>query len=114
MEDFKEEVVMLLIDKILNKSSYFSVCDVEKLGKTLGYNVKSHPDYKYLNALHCTHYADMSNELKSKIPVMIMNCVSNQFDSSLITKALLAVKGGEVKDLPNTEDDCPTLRLIKR
>ena len=107
----KQEIITLALDKLLNKSKHFSICDVDKLSETLGTNSSSHPDYKFLNALHCVDYSEMSAELKSELPEMIMRVLTARFETGLMVKALLAVSSGEIKDLPNTEDDMPT-RLL--
>jgi len=116
MESHQIEIINLALDKMLNRESHFSICTVDKLAKTLGVNCEMHPDYTFLNALHCVHYSEMSGDLKSRLPNMIMAVLSGRFDTGAMAKALAAVSTGEIKDLPNTEDDQPTrrLRLAKR
>lgn len=111
-----QEIISLALDKMLNKQRHFSICTVDKLAETLGVNQHMHPDYKFLSALHCVHYTEMSLELKQKLPEMIMTVLSGRFETGLMAKALMAVRGGEIKNLPETEDDNPTrsLRLAKR
>lgn len=117
MDAFRTETIKLALDKMLNQSNHFSVCDVDRLGKTLGVNPESHPDYKLLNALHCVHYSEMSSQMKAELPERIMNCLSARFETGLMAKALEAVAMGEVKDLPPIEDTeataKPRLRLFK-
>ena len=110
------EIVNLALDKMLNRESHFSICTVDKLAKTLGVNCEMHPDYKYLNTLHCVHYSEMSTDLRSRLPEMIMAVLSGRFDTGVMAKALAAVNAGEIKDLPDIEDEQPTrcLRLAKR
>lgn len=108
----EQEAVALALDKMLNKQSYFDICTIDKLGDHLGVNPKSHPTYSLLNTLHCVEYVDMSAELKGKLPELITSVLTAKFDTSVMSKALFAVRTGEIKDLPNTEDDLPT-RLLK-
>lgn len=112
MDSCQQEIVSLALDKMLNRSAHFSICDVDRLAKTLGANCDAHPDYRYLSALHCVRYSDMSNELKDKLPLLIMSVLSSRFDTHLMARALAAVQSGEIKDLPCTEDDRPTRRLV--
>jgi len=109
----KAEIVKIGIDELLNKSGYFSICDLNKLAETLGVNAKLSKDYIYLNQLHCVNYSDMSDELLSDIPNMIMNCLSSSFDSGVMAKALIAVTAGEINGLPSSEDDIPTRTQIR-
>ncbi len=111
MKEYQIEIVNLALDKLLNRESHFSICAVDSLAKTLGVNCKLHPDYKFLNALHCVHYSEMSSDLKGKLPEMIMSVLSGRFDTGVMAKALAAVAAGEIKDLPETEDDKPTRKL---
>ncbi|VUD48603.1 hypothetical protein TDB9533_01266 [Thalassocella blandensis] len=114
MDKHQIEIIEIALNKLLNKQGFFSICEVDRLAKTLGTNCEAHPDYKFLSALHCTSYADMSNDLKTKLPKMIMNVLSSRFDTSLIAKALAAVASGEVKDLPIIEDTAPPAnRIVK-
>jgi len=108
MEEHEKEIINLALDKLLNKKSYFDICIVDKVAETLNVNPGINPDYRFLSTLHCINYSDMSNDLKEKLPAMIMAVLSGRFDISLMTKALVAVQTGEIKDLPNTEDDYPT------
>lgn len=116
VDAFKTETIKLALDKMLNQSNHFSICDVDKLGKTLGVNPGSHPDYKLLNALHCVHFSEMSPQMKAELPERIMNCLSARFETGLMAKALEAVAAGEIKDLPPIEDappsNKPKLRLF--
>ena len=117
MDSFQQETIKIALDEMFNGSSHFSICDVDKLSKILGSNCKSHPDYKFLSALHCVDFSSMSSDLKTELPNRVMNVLSTQFDTGLMSKALLAVSNGEVKDLPPIEDieviDKPRLRLFK-
>jgi hypothetical protein len=114
--NFQQEVIMAALDKMLNKSNHFSICDVDKLAKVLGVNPSSHPDYKLLSALHCVSYGDMSASMKAELPSRVMAVLSARFDVSLMAKALEAVSSGEIKDLPPIEDVevSPKLRLFKK
>lgn len=116
MQSHHIEIINLALDKMLNREMHFSICAVDKLAKTLGVNPNMNPEYKYLNNLHCVNYSEMSGDLKARLPGMIMAVLSGRFDTGVMAKALAAVKAGEIKDLPNTEDDEPTrsLRLAKR
>ena len=117
MDDFQREAIQLNLDKLLNGSSHFSICAVDNMGKLLGVNPESHPDYKVLNALHCVRYVEMSSSMKAELPNKIMNCLMASFDTSLMSRALMAVANGEIKNLPPIEDvevrDKPKLRLFK-
>ena len=110
------EIINLALDKMLNRDSHFSICTVNKLAKTLGTNCELHPEYRFLNTLHCVHYSEMSADLKERLPGMILAVLSGRYDTGVMAKALAAVASGEIKDLPETEDDQPAriLRLAKR
>jgi len=116
MEAYHTEIIGLALDKMLNQESHFSICTVDKLAKIIGSNCSSHPEYKFLNSLHCVHYSEMSADLKAKLPEMIMNVLSSRFETGVMVKALAAVANGEIKDLPYIEDNAPPpsrLRLFK-
>ena len=113
MNEHHNEIVELALDKLFNEKGYFSICTVDTLAKTLGVNCASHREYKYLSTLHCVDYADMSDELKAKLPAMVMAVLSGRFDTGLMALTMAALATGEVKGLPNTEDDCPT-RVLTR
>ena len=104
MMSFESEVIKLKMDEIFNKSSFFSISDVNDVAKVLGVNPSSHPDYKLLHALHCVHYTEMSAEMKAELPNRVMNVLSARFDTELMSRALIAVKNGEVNSLPPIED----------
>ena len=116
MENHHIEIINLALDKMLNRGSHFSICTIDKLAKAIGTNCALHPDYRYLSNLHCVNYSEMSPDLIDRLPGMIMSVLSARFDTSVMAKALAAVHNGEIKDLPNIEDDCPTrvVRLFKR
>lgn len=115
MEQHHQEIIGLALDKMLNREQHFSICAIDKLARTLGVNCEAHPDYKYLSSLHCVHYSEMSAGLKAKLPEMILGVLSSRVDTELMARALIAVKNGEVKSIPSSEDDCPTrtMRLTK-
>lgn len=117
MEKHQTEIISLALDKLFNRKGHFDICTVDKLAKTLGTNCDSHPDYKFLSALHCVSYGEMSADLKAKLPEMVMSVLSSRFETGLMAKALAAVHNGEIKDLPPIEDSEPgqskLLRLFK-
>lgn len=117
MDDFQREAIQLNLDKLLNGSPSFSICAVDEMGKLLGVNPESHPDYKVLRALHCVRYTEMSSAMKAELPNKVMNCLASSFDTGLMSRALMAVANGEVKSLPAIEDlevnESPRLRLFK-
>ena len=114
MSQFKAETIRIALDKMLNGSGHFSICDLDKLGSLLGTNPKTHPDYRILNALHCVNYTEMSAEMKAELPGKIMGVLSASFDTDLMAKALIAVSSGEVKNLPPIEDvEVSKTKLIK-
>lgn len=114
MEKHHTEIIQITLNKLLNKNSFFSICDVDRLSDVLGTNCQAHPDYKYLHSLHCCSYSDMSRDLKEKLPEMIMNVLTSRFDTGLMAKALAAVANGEIKDLPYIEDsEPPKGRLVR-
>ena len=104
MDSFQQETIRLKLDEMFNDVGHFSICDVDKIGKLVGVNVKSHPDYKYLSALHCMDYSKMSAEMKAELPNRVMNVLSAKFDTDLMAKALIAVVNSEIKDQPCIED----------
>ena len=101
---FESEVVRLKLDKLFNGGSSFYITDVDAIGKMIGTNPQSHKDYRFLSGLHCVSYSDMSEELLSELKGRCMAVISARFDTDLMSKALMAVMNGEVKDQPQIED----------
>jgi len=101
---FESDIVKLKMDEMFNGRGHFSICDIDDIGKIIGANPQSHKDYKLLKALHCVHYSDMSNDILAELKERCMAVMSAKFDTGLMSKALIAVMNGEVKDQPQIED----------
>lgn len=76
MDKFKAEAVNLLLDKLFNEQSYFSICSVDKMGDVIGCNIDCYEHIETLRALHCIKYKKMSPELRESLPLMVMECLS--------------------------------------
>lgn len=66
-DEFTKNAIKIAVDKMFNKSSYFSICDVDKLAKVMGVNARNHSSYDSLNLLHCVDYSDMDIGMKEQI-----------------------------------------------
>lgn len=104
MDAFTKETVKLKLDDIFNNSRYFSIHEINELASMLGVNIHSHPDYKVLRALSLVEYSSMSPSMKEELPNKVMSVLSSSFDTELMSKALIAVANGEIKELPPIED----------
>lgn len=59
------------------RSSFFSICDVDKLLSINRENLclETREVYDYLRALHCVHYRDMPRELVKALPELVARVV---------------------------------------
>jgi len=114
VNEIDTEIVKLRLEKMLNGSGYFSICDLDRLGRMMGVNVQSHLSYKKLSTLHCINYSEMSPALKNEISSMVMECLTSRFETGLMAKAITAIRNGEVKDEPNIEDFSPNVYRISK
>lgn len=71
MKTFEFEVVQSALKKLFDES-HFSICTVDKIGALIGTNPQKHPGYKWLNALHCVHYSEMSQSVRDELPRRVM------------------------------------------
>lgn len=101
--NIKQQALEALLNKMFSGRS-FSVCDLDKAGDLIGVNPGACQHYKTLNALHCVNFADMNEELRQSLPLLVMECLRPTFRPNLMAKALLI----EGNDHINTED---TFRL---
>jgi len=61
MDEFTKEVVITAL-KNMFKSTYFSICTIDKCLKLTSFVPDAH-DYEALSALHCINWMNMSPEL---------------------------------------------------
>lgn len=99
---FETSVIQASIDKLFNRSRVFSICDLEQIGELIGVNVQQHPDYKFLRALHCVAWADMSPAVRAELPLRCMQVLRPivGLDAARFAYALTA----EGRDFESTED----------
>lgn len=102
---FKRAVLESALTQLFH-DDHFSICKLRDIGDVLGVNVRQHPNYKLLKALHCTNYADMAPEILQGLQEHVTECLRPQFRPELLAKALLI----EGNDHVNTEDALPCLR----
>ncbi len=83
---------MLIAQVAINKlftDNYFSVCKLNDVMDMLGKGRRNSKIYKQLHALHCVHYADMSEELRNQIPYMVNELFTNKPASEAATNVAL-------------------------
>jgi len=98
---FERDVVTIALKELFHSRS-FSICDVDKIGKILGTNPSRHPGYKYLRALHCVDYADMTNTVRDELPQRVMECLK---PDSLNFEAMAFALTAEGKGTTPIEDN---------
>lgn len=101
--NFETTSVELLIDKMFNGCKHFSICDLDKLGEMIGVNPKSHPNYKFLQGLHCIDYEKMPPQFIEQLQRKVAECLrrNNHMDAKLMASNLMA----EGNDFAYTEDN---------
>ncbi len=97
---FETDVVKVALKELIN-NRMLSICSVDKIGKLIGSNPKKHPKYKFLSALHCVHYANMTQEVRDQIPQRVMECLR---PDSMNFEAMAIALTREGKDITPTED----------
>lgn len=64
MDEFQKMAAKAALKDMFENKNYFSICTVDKLIKLTGC-IPNKKDYEALNALHCIHWMDMGQELRS-------------------------------------------------
>lgn len=100
MSAFEQAVLEQAIDKLFN-AKHFSICTVDDIGKLVGQSPARHPNYKFLQALHCVNYGDMSPVILQDLQRKVMECFTSQFHSGAVLAKALLIEG---HDHVNTED----------
>ena len=73
--DLQKEIAITAINKMM-KSTYFSICALDKAAKVLGMTVHNSQAYHSLHALHCVDFYDMSPNIRNAIHMLIKECFS--------------------------------------
>ena len=86
---FEKDIVETKLKKLLGGRS-FSICDLDEIGKLIGSHPRQHENYKYLHALHCVSYSDMSPTVREQLPSKVMECLRpGSLDFGLMATALM-------------------------
>lgn len=88
-----QQRTMMIAQVALNKlfeEKHFSICKLNDVMELLGKGRKNSRLYKQLHALHCVDYADMPEELKSQIPYMVNELLTNKTETQAATNVALA------------------------
>jgi|GEM_PF-1195377 hypothetical protein len=99
-ERFHKLAVEQAVKKLFSATS-FSVCTLDDIGDMLGVNPRQHPNYRYLRALHCVDYADMSAELLGQIQHQVLDVLQRPAFNPALVSDLLTAEG---RDFAFTED----------
>lgn len=85
---FEMLAVEAALTKLLN-NKHFSICDLNAIGKMVGVNPATHPNYVFLSGLHCVDYADMKPELRAQLQSKITECLTQRpFNPARMLQAL--------------------------
>lgn len=83
LSKFQAEAAALCLKKMLN-GSFFSICELDRIGEMMGVSAKQHEDYSALHALHCVHWADMpvgmAAEVKRKTLEVVQYMVGSEVE----------------------------------
>ena len=111
---FEQAVVQQAIDKLFNQSTYFDICSIDQIAKLVGANPGSHPQYKFLRALHCVHYADMLPEIRAELPMRVLDVLrpGAGVNAALFAHALCA-EGNDFTCIEDRYLDRPLLKRLK-
>lgn len=95
LSDFEKACVKQALDKLLN-DRHFSICAFDNIGEMLGVNVSQHPNYVFLNGLHCVDYNKMSAEIRNNLEAKMLECLrpSTNFSADRLFGAVMA-EGGD-------------------
>lgn len=87
---FEAAVLETSLAKLFNKK-HFDVCTLNEIGELMGVNPSAHPNYKFLHALHCVNYSDMSPVIIRELQERVIQCLRPQFafTSAVLAQALL-------------------------
>lgn len=72
-----QQLVLRAATRKLFDSRHFSICTVDSMMKLIGATERS-PAYTQLSALHCVDYADMPQDLRERLPLLVRECLSCQ------------------------------------
>ena len=99
---FEHDVLAKALDKLLN-GRHFCITDMRNIGDLINVNVYQHPNYKWLHALHCVDYSEMTQEVRDAIPHKVMECLDpkRRINPDVMARALL-IEGDQ---LAGIEDD---------
>ena len=106
---FHSEVLEQSLRKLF-AGRYFDICTVNSIGEMLGTEPRQHPDYKYLSALHCVHYSDMSATVRDELPGRVAAVLRPGFDINAAAMAFaLTAEGRGFAPI----GDAPTPRRLR-
>lgn len=74
MSPLQLQITLASLNKMM-RSSFFSICEIDRLGEMLGVPVRSTQAYKLLYPLHCMHWDQMPNEVREAVPGLIKECL---------------------------------------
>lgn len=86
----KKLVVETAVNKLF-KEPFFSICTLDKVMDLMSVSDKTDA-YKYLNALHCVHYKDMSPELRQLLPTLVNEALRLETINIATVEALKDIK----------------------
>lgn len=98
-DNFKNSVLKVKLDKLLNGNS-FNIIDFREIGKLMGVNVEQNPNYRYLRALHCVSYSDMPDNVINNLPSVIFETLMPRVSFTSLSNLLLT----EGRDMVCIED----------
>ena len=108
---FEKDVVTIALRELFNGSS-FSICDVRDIGKMIGSNPRKHPGYKFLNALHCVNYSDMTDDVRNALPQKVMECLRpDSLNFEAMSHALTA-EGSNAVPIEDSYIDMPNVARL--
>ena len=107
---FEKSVISLKVSALF-EANHFCISDLQEIGEMLGINVRQHPNYKYLHALHCIDYSKMPPDIINELQHRVTECLSGRmFNPALVTSVITA----EGNDFEFTEDRyIASVKLIK-
>lgn len=106
--EFENDVVRIALKKLFDSRS-FSICTLDQIGTMIGKNPETHSNYKFLLALHCVPFADMTQDVRDELPARVMECLR---PDSINFEAMALALTREGRDLPPIED-APTSNVSR-
>lgn len=83
----RRQVVETLLKKTL-ENKWLDICSIDKLIELVG-SRKSGDAYLMLHSLHCVHFDRMDDELRSRIPMLINEVLTQQSPTQEIVNQVL-------------------------